>query len=179
LINVRQEIATICFSAVCQSSPKDFIPKDERDSILEMAKDMSMLTLIHYFGQSAKLTEERHSSESDTIMENKYEGMDGQPVSSMDATNSNQFPCPQHTDTGIMTFIPIASTPALQLLDRNTNQWIDIETLFPNHSHMVVMMGEKLSLFAGTIKCFQLFIPGTSRFSATVHRVVTFHLWRF
>lgn len=76
---------------------------------------------------------------------------------------SNNLQTLTFTDTGLLTFIPIASVPALQVLDKKTNSYVDVERHFPKYEYMSVIMGEKMSLFANN-----------SKLTATVHKVKLF-----
>lgn len=45
-------------------------------------------------------------------------------------TNENcTEPCRPHTDAGLLTVVPCALEPGLQIFDVKTNEWIDVERI--------------------------------------------------
>ena len=73
-------------------------------------------------------------------------------------TSAADLPCREHTDSGLITIIPRATTPGLEILDMSTGRWVATETMFPECKQMAtILVGETLA--------------GLIRIPATVHRV--------
>lgn len=80
-----------------------------------------------------------------------YTGM-GDPL-------ATELACREHTDSGLVTVIPRSSAKeGLEVLDRSTGCWVQVETLFPEESTIAcILIGETLA--------------GILESPATVHRV--------
>ncbi len=83
-----------------------------------------------------------------------------------------RYVCPQHTDTGILTFIPVSEIAGLQMFDKSSNKYIDIENIgYQPRKRIfsfVVVDCEDVILFPG--EKFSVFAASTT-FDATPHRV--------
>lgn len=93
---------------------------------------------------------------------------------------SSKVVCSTHQDTGIckkndisiliqklVTLIVASEVPGLQLFDKKTTTWIDIERLVDSKKYVVIMTGQKISLFA------------SNTIEPTIHRVwLTFNTHR-
>lgn len=74
------------------------------------------------------------------------------------------IPSAEHVDTGLLTFISCATVPGLQVKDRASGEWIEVEKMVTPLQDMFVIIGKKVQLLAAvnTDKPY---------FSATEHRV--------
>lgn len=68
--------------------------------------------------------------------------------------------CVPHTDSGLVTIIPRATSPGLEVLDWSTGDWVSTETM-PERNVCTVLLGETMA----RLTCHFL--------QATVHRVVS------
>jgi len=73
------------------------------------------------------------------------------------------IPSKTHTDTGILTFILCSDVPGLQVENRETKEWIPVETLNIPKIDLFCIMGRKMEIFAAANK--------DPIYHATVHRV--------
>ena len=64
-----------------------------------------------------------------------------------------------HTDPGLLTLTVASEVPGLEIRDRSTGEWIDVEALCDAGSDLIVFCGEALSLATN------------NRYAATLHRV--------
>jgi len=71
-------------------------------------------------------------------------------------------PSNEHVDTGLLTFIICAAVPGLQVKDRESGQWIEVEKLVSPLEDMFVILGRKMELLAQETPPY---------FTATEHRV--------
>jgi len=67
--------------------------------------------------------------------------------------------CDIHKDMGIISFIPVADVPGLQIMDYQTVSWVDIECV-AEKSEVVVIIGETLDRLSAAY------------YPASVHRVI-------
>lgn len=116
------DISNACFrslSAVLKARyPSNIL---DTEVILDIAKDYSSLSLIHYF----KKPESEHST-----------------------TNKDTNPSEPHCDTGLLTFGVVLDVPGLQIQCKKTKEWIKVEEVYPPYS-IVCWPGEKIPLFLG------------------------------
>lgn len=77
-------------------------------------------------------------------------------------TDDKMLSCRVHTDEGLLTFVVCAQAPGLQIQDRITGQFLDVETLATPGVDLICLGGRKLRVFG---QHGQVFRP-------TVHRVV-------
>jgi len=76
-----------------------------------------------------------------------------------DGTPSNE-----HVDTGLLTLIICAQVPGLQVKDRLTEQWLEVEKMVTPGVDMFIIMGKKMELLANVHNENPLF-------KATFHQV--------
>jgi len=70
------------------------------------------------------------------------------------------MPCPPHTDSGLVTVIPCAKTPELEVLDWQQYKWQATEQGADHPVEVVVLLGETIA----RLTCMHL--------QASVHRVI-------
>eukprot|EP01089_Gocevia_fonbrunei_P010475 TRINITY_DN2328_c0_g2_i1.p1 TRINITY_DN2328_c0_g2~~TRINITY_DN2328_c0_g2_i1.p1 ORF type:complete len:125 (-),score=13.65 TRINITY_DN2328_c0_g2_i1:4-378(-) len=70
------------------------------------------------------------------------------------------MPCTEHTDSGLVTVIPCAESPGLELLDWKTFKWEPVEKQGRPVTTVAVLLGETFA----RLTCMH--------FQGTVHRVV-------
>lgn len=145
------------------------IEEEDVQEICKLAKSLSIFNLIHYFPFHKEKQEEK--KEESTIQQQDQT----QTEQSMNGNKNDieEPPCPEHTDTGILTLIPVASVAGLQVWDKTSGKWIEIEKLFGpnnndkinNHECIICIVGEKVPLFCNNWN-----------FQACLHRVVRTNL---
>jgi len=119
---------------------------------------MSSLSLIHYFKQDCRDASPGVDAPVQRQQLMTMGHISDQPEDQVPKNKS--VPSPRHEDTGLITLAVVSKVDALQILDRQTKQWLEVEKLYPPRT-IIVWMGEKIPLFSGS-----------SDFKATPHRVV-------
>eukprot|EP01130_Rhizamoeba_saxonica_P011855 TRINITY_DN4942_c4_g2_i1.p1 TRINITY_DN4942_c4_g2~~TRINITY_DN4942_c4_g2_i1.p1 ORF type:complete len:300 (-),score=60.86 TRINITY_DN4942_c4_g2_i1:151-1011(-) len=76
------------------------------------------------------------------------------------------IPSQTHTDTGLITLISCSDVPGLQVEDRRTGEWIEVEKIADPRRDLFCILGNKIELFAQRQE--------DTLFKRTVHRVVCF-----
>merc|ERR1712130_315219 len=71
-------------------------------------------------------------------------------------------PCRVHTDDGFLTFIAASGVPGLQVQDKLTAEFVDVEKQFNCGDELFCISGRKLRVYG---QHYQIFTP-------SVHRVV-------
>eukprot|EP01125_Pyxidicula_operculata_P003780 TRINITY_DN1508_c0_g2_i1.p1 TRINITY_DN1508_c0_g2~~TRINITY_DN1508_c0_g2_i1.p1 ORF type:complete len:324 (+),score=35.20 TRINITY_DN1508_c0_g2_i1:44-1015(+) len=142
-------------SSTSSTSPT-FIPSDISDSIINIASDMSSLSLIHYFKQPET---------QQTEVKDKTENSDNKEADKVSSETGYTIPSTPHRDTGLLTFGVVTGVPGLQIYPHpsskhNLNYFVPVEELYPLNT-ILVWMGEKVPLFS----C-------RDDYPATLHQVV-------
>jgi len=132
-------LAKQCFTLVAKykgqgTSGKTYINDEVYDIAMQKSNDRSSLSLIHYIKQQV----------TDGVTEDTHE------------------PSKTHTDTGVLTLIVCASVPGLQVQDRVTEDFLEVEKLVEPREHIFCILGRKTEIFGQTTPAI---------FTPTVHRV--------
>eukprot|EP01120_Amphizonella_sp_Union-15-10_P003408 TRINITY_DN13828_c0_g1_i1.p1 TRINITY_DN13828_c0_g1~~TRINITY_DN13828_c0_g1_i1.p1 ORF type:complete len:304 (+),score=72.63 TRINITY_DN13828_c0_g1_i1:31-912(+) len=140
-----RDISWLCFKEFMKfkenENMKSLLSPSEIDTILGVADSMSSLSLIHYFKKNDK------------------EFIPTFPKSDK-VPDSHSMPSLPHQDTGLLTLAVVSKVPGLQIFDKRSQDWLEVEKLYPPKT-LLLWLGEKVPLFSGS-----------NDFEATLHRVV-------
>jgi len=148
------------------------IPYPNMDGIKEAVMELSSLSCIHYFAQSAESKGDkssRYEEEEESVKQEEEEVLKKKDDKENKDTLGRINVCSTHKDTGLLTFILCSKDkqPGLQIQNKKNKEWLDVEQLvqYPNGCDHVlfVIIGEKLFAFASAAQGF---------WDATVHRVL-------
>jgi len=164
VFHLFESILHVCFRSVAthvnQSTGKPFLSPEIFESVMKHAQRKSSVSLIHYW---AKTNEEIHKEKAQA---NSNEGGIYRGSLAVDAINDTDFvdthfPSDTHTDTGLLTLIPCAQVPGLQIFDEQRKVWLEVEKMF-EPGDIFVIVGRKTTFFAQEQPPY---------FSPTIHRV--------
>jgi len=152
LYNKLLELLMFTLNEICQvKAPTDGGPYFEEkliETVRQYSKRDSSVSLIHYFGN------DYNDFQSDNKKKEDIENTEEFHIEGI------KYPSGTHTDTGIMTLITCAEVSGLQVWDRKTEKFLEVEKMFDPIADMFLIVGRKMNLFARKDKLFE---PTTHR----------------
>ncbi|KAL6077073.1 hypothetical protein QOT17_002381 [Balamuthia mandrillaris] len=122
---------------------------------------------IHELEKQKKLKmkiRETHENETIDLIDNRQEQKENE-IDINEPSNEMFIPSATHCDTGLLTAIVCAPVPGLQVKDKVTNEFLEVEKLVEPCQDMFIIMGNKIQQFCQHGAEASLFEP-------TVHRVM-------
>eukprot|EP01089_Gocevia_fonbrunei_P001631 TRINITY_DN11513_c0_g1_i1.p1 TRINITY_DN11513_c0_g1~~TRINITY_DN11513_c0_g1_i1.p1 ORF type:complete len:281 (-),score=49.62 TRINITY_DN11513_c0_g1_i1:8-850(-) len=146
--------------------------------VAEIVQKRSSISLIHYYAQDEKKTTdyvEKHDPNREALEEMDFhaKGKEKVEIEKEEETDDKEkensdkrkvvTPSATHTDTGLLTLISCSFVPGLQVLDRASGAFLDVEKIADPGKDLFIIMGRKIT---------QLSTNHSGLFIPTTHRVV-------
>ena len=133
---VFDEIVNVFDNKTQKYNLEPILNKQEKQEIVERNLNYSSLSVIHYFDNICAKQKNKNESE--------LESKDDEDFNDKYNQRTKEIPLDKHQDTGVMTFILCSDVCGLQIFDRKTNKYIDVENYYDSNQCMFVISGRKM-----------------------------------